>query len=299
MEDKRIKCRVFLVGCGRSGTTLLQSYIGSHSQIAAFPETNFVGIAVGDYGERYYCKSAGVGLLRKIARILRIKTGFCTRAVRGAISEMLHNMNYDESLNCFDNFPIRIPAAIKKWSGILDKICLSEGKSVWIEKTPMHLAYISEITDALPEAKFIHIIRRPDAVISSMLDAGEKYPEWQDYKSVEYCLKLWNKSVAFSIENSSKNNHVIVRYEDFVERKDEVIKEIFNFLGVQDESLDEIERKRKLTSRKISLKSEPWKNNVSKEIKNNNKSDIFLNENDIRYINRNAVVAPPSTLMCK
>ncbi|NJL55543.1 sulfotransferase [bacterium] len=32
---------LFLVGCPRSGTTLLQSMLASHPQIASFPETKF------------------------------------------------------------------------------------------------------------------------------------------------------------------------------------------------------------------------------------------------------------------
>ncbi|MGL6135938.1 MAG: sulfotransferase, partial [Planktothrix sp.] len=33
--------RLFLVGCPRSGTTLLQSLLAAHSQIASFPESQF------------------------------------------------------------------------------------------------------------------------------------------------------------------------------------------------------------------------------------------------------------------
>jgi hypothetical protein len=38
---QKIKGRFFLVGCPRSGTTLLQSLIVAHSQIASFPESKF------------------------------------------------------------------------------------------------------------------------------------------------------------------------------------------------------------------------------------------------------------------
>ncbi|MGC1525664.1 MAG: sulfotransferase, partial [Phormidesmis sp.] len=33
--------RLFLVGCARSGTTLLQSLLASHPGVASFPESNF------------------------------------------------------------------------------------------------------------------------------------------------------------------------------------------------------------------------------------------------------------------
>jgi len=36
-----IKTRAFLVGCPRSGTTLLQAMLFAHPEIYSFPETNF------------------------------------------------------------------------------------------------------------------------------------------------------------------------------------------------------------------------------------------------------------------
>ncbi|MGL4503377.1 MAG: sulfotransferase family protein, partial [Planktothrix sp.] len=39
--DQIIKNRIFLVGCPRSGTTLLQSLLAAHPQIASFPESHF------------------------------------------------------------------------------------------------------------------------------------------------------------------------------------------------------------------------------------------------------------------
>ena len=37
----KIKDRIFIVGCPRSGTTLLQSLLAAHPQIHSFPETHF------------------------------------------------------------------------------------------------------------------------------------------------------------------------------------------------------------------------------------------------------------------
>ena len=39
--DNSIQQRLFLVGCPRSGTTLLQSFLAAHSEIYSFPESHF------------------------------------------------------------------------------------------------------------------------------------------------------------------------------------------------------------------------------------------------------------------
>ena len=41
MPDRTVSTRVFLVGCPRSGTTLLQCLLAANSHLASFPETHF------------------------------------------------------------------------------------------------------------------------------------------------------------------------------------------------------------------------------------------------------------------
>ena len=41
-KNKATHRPIFIVGCSRSGTSLLRSIIGSHSKIASGPETHFL-----------------------------------------------------------------------------------------------------------------------------------------------------------------------------------------------------------------------------------------------------------------
>ena len=38
--------RIFIVGIARSGTTLLQSFVGNHPDISTFPETHFFSVTL-------------------------------------------------------------------------------------------------------------------------------------------------------------------------------------------------------------------------------------------------------------
>ena len=49
----KIKKRIFIVGCPRSGTTLLQSLLAAHPLICSFPETHFFPNTVGSSWRKY------------------------------------------------------------------------------------------------------------------------------------------------------------------------------------------------------------------------------------------------------
>ena len=66
----------FLVGCPRSGTTLLQSLIASHPQVYSLPETNFFRLLL--HSEEFP---------RRCAPPLRLAKGFA-RARRRALARL-------------------------------------------------------------------------------------------------------------------------------------------------------------------------------------------------------------------
>src|SRR5699024_9607002 len=114
-NQKAIDSRIFIIGCSRSGTTLLQTLIASHPEVTTFPETNFFLLPT-------------IGNLRgKIEGLLKILT-------KGDLKKML----------------LRPPLTYKKrvttYLSILDRITLQErDKTVWVEKTPRHIFNVDAI----------------------------------------------------------------------------------------------------------------------------------------------------------
>ncbi|MEZ4485092.1 MAG: sulfotransferase [Syntrophotaleaceae bacterium] len=51
---------------------------------------------------------------------------------------------------------------------VLDALAIEKGKSIWVEKTPLHLHFIEEIEARIHDAKFIHIVRNGLDAISSL-----------------------------------------------------------------------------------------------------------------------------------
>jgi protein O-GlcNAc transferase len=92
-----------------------------------------------------------------------------------------------------------------------------------IEKTPMHVRRISQMSEIFPDAKFIVMVRNPLDVIAS---------QYKRHGKMERAINRLQKDYA-SIANVQHMECVkIVRYEDMVENPQGVIKDVCEFVGL-------------------------------------------------------------------
>lgn len=206
---------IFLVGCPRSGTTLLQSLLGTHPLIYSFPETKFFQFALPEDRKEI------------IRKILGLISSNLPPRLRNFFE---YNLERPELL---DNFP-RIPLVFlytKHFLKILDQLTLEKDKQVWLEKTPEHIFKISYIQNYLPSARFIHLVRQPKDVIASLYEITRKYPEWWGGTwDLEYCIKRWQDSVEISCKYLDHPQHLLVKYEDLVREPTICLENICDFL---------------------------------------------------------------------
>ena len=104
----------------------------------------------------------------------------------------------------------------------------SNGKRRWGVKDP-HLTYaLHEFITRYPTAKFLFMIRDPRAVVSSYL--SRKFNVANSY----YGAMLWTKEVELqrSFRESYPDNALLVRYEDLLTEKEQVLREVCNFLEI-------------------------------------------------------------------
>jgi hypothetical protein len=115
--------------------------------------------------------------------------------------------------------------------------CLSferplEKRRRWLEKCPENEMHLQEIFEGFPEAKVIFNVRDPRAVYASYKkgkventapDAIGRH--WR--KRVNYLLKY-----VIDNPNVTKTQVFMIRYEDYVQRPEEVMPRLFNFIGL-------------------------------------------------------------------
>lgn len=153
---------IFIVGVGRSGTTLLQNMLNSHPQVAFIPEINYTRrFLLSRNLEERYSKNK-----EKFINFLKNDKWF--KRLDARIIDRVDFNNIDHSSFSVDFY--------KK---ILKINCNLHNKKIAGDKDPRSIEYVKEISKLLPNIHWIHIIRDPRDVLLSKRNA-----DWSKHRSV-------------------------------------------------------------------------------------------------------------------
>jgi len=259
--------RLFLVGCPRSGTTLLQSLLAAHSQIASFPESHFFRYLLGNRSTW--------------RRKLRIPSPLA----RQRFDQFLVETGHPELERYLPKTAVFTIQYIKGFIRVLDELTQQQEKSLWLEKTPGNLYYISYIEKRVEGAKFIHLVRNGADVVTSLYDVTHQYPEdWRGAWDLDRCIRQWINDVRLSLNHLHKPNHILVQYEQLIDNQLLVLSELCDFIGVKYEPTM-LENYQKVAENVI-LPFEYWKVSVQQGIYNTSgqKFNQLFNEEQKQYI---------------
>ena len=264
---REISTRVFLVGCPRSGTTLLQSLLAANSNIASFPETHFYERAIS-------------------GRPLLAVLGIASRKAAPHWNIFLQEIGHTDMRTTLPAHAIFVRQFSNAFIQILDSLSLNQDKSVWLEKTPGHLRRVDQIEKLVSNARFVHITRNGEDNIASLFEVGNKYPEtwfpW--YGTLDQCIQRWVTDIRISEQYSSRKNHKLVRYEKLLSNPKSVLVDLCEFVGVpfEEKMLSDYAE----TADSLILSKEPWKTSVHEPIWTAGKRRFYeyLNDEQRHYI---------------
>ena len=253
--NKNIEKRVFLVGCPRSGTTLLQSLLAAHPKITSFPESDFL---------------AGVTSLKPLLR----RFGIARRRASENFSSALRKIDCGHLEHHKPKFSFLLKNYVQSFVSVLDEATLEQSKKIWIEKTPRHLHFVEEIERAVPDAKFIHIVRNGSDVVASMYEVTHEYPEiWDGVRDIDRCISRWVNDVRLSKGYVNRHNHTLTQYENLVTEPERFLRELCNFIGV--EFVSKMLSDYSSASQKVISKHEAWKSSVENPISSANSRKFY------------------------
>lgn len=148
-SDRR-KAPVFVLGCGRSGTTLLYHMLLSSGNFAVYrTESNVINLLEPRFGD--------LSIGRNRRRLMKAWCASRLYSLSGLEKEPLEARMNAECRNGGDFLRI-----------IMEAMARQQGMERWADSTPEHLLYLERIKETIPNALIIHIIRDARDVALSM-----------------------------------------------------------------------------------------------------------------------------------
>ena len=242
--------KIYIVGCPRSGTTLLQSFLASHSAIVSFPETHL------------YSKTISINPVVQVlswyrAKHLKIVEQILTD-LEVPINKEIKEFGHTFSTKTWVQF-------LNQQLDHIGEYFRSKNEIYLLEKTPRHLHFIDLIQSAEPEAQFIHIIRKGEDVVASMVEATKSNPnEWSGDRSIDTSIFWWNRSIRLSEKYIGRPNNYHISYDNLINDPEKLLRYLFAKLGISFE--EQILTKYHRTADSLIGDDEVWKNKNTERI---------------------------------
>lgn len=217
---------LFVIGCPRSGTTLLQRMLDNHPALTVINESYFIPRAINDLlvGPDYPLTAEIVSRARS-SRSRSGKTGFFRLGLpEEAVDEVARKAH------TYSQFV----------SELYNQVARLRGKPLAGEKTPHYTSHLRLLHGLFPDTRFIHIIRDGRSVALSLLEwAAEgkgpaRYKLWA-LEPVAMCALWWRWQVGAGRRDGQElasAHYQEVRYEELVDSPLDVIRDVTHFLGL-------------------------------------------------------------------
>ncbi|HEX7256157.1 MAG TPA: sulfotransferase [Gaiellaceae bacterium] len=209
---------VFVVGCPRSGTTLLQRMLDHHPQLAVANDTHFIPHGVIDPTDQ-----AEPPLTAEIVERVRSYRRF-------------HRLGLpDEAVTSAADRARTYPEFVQM---LYDELARIRGKPLAGEKTPSYVRRLPLLHRLFPSARVIHVIRDGrDVALSALEWATEtkgpgKRPLWRD-EPVGVCALWWRRHVLAGRKDGQwigRDGYAETRYEQLVADAESELRRITTFL---------------------------------------------------------------------
>jgi hypothetical protein len=188
---------IIILGCPRSGTTLLQVMLHSHPRIAVAPETRFLLPA--------YRQRLRFGNLEDPANRLALAKFITGRG------HLFRNLGLDrkETMRRIAAGPPTVGSAV---GIVLRSYAERFDRPRWGEKRPGYHRHIETVVRLFPDVQLVHIVRDPRDCVASL----KRMPWWE--RPVFHSISAWAQSIDYTEEAADRWPGLVttVQYERLV-----------------------------------------------------------------------------------
>ena len=197
----------FIVGVGRSGTTLLRMMLDSHPDLAIPPETHFLPELMELFATDRHASADEVIEIITSGRHWG-DFGLEEEALRARLEAAA---------------PLDAAAAIRAFFELYAE---RHGKPRWGDKTPIYVKDMTEIESVIGEARFIHLIR--DGRDVALSRAGRALRHAAPMPKV---ARRWKRRIREARRQGERLGHYLeIRYEDLILDTEPALRRVVEFI---------------------------------------------------------------------
>jgi hypothetical protein len=209
-----MKRPVFIVGCPRSGTTLLYSMLLAAGGFAVYRKETFFYNVVHHFPDLRGARSQQRFLTHYLQGYLGKVPGMDVEPfVRRALAECRNPSDF-------------LPR-------LMDGITRTQGVDRWVEATPAHVCHMQQIKAAVPDAVFVHVIRDGrDCALSTDRQQWLATLPWDKRRSLGVAALFWEWMVRQGREWGRRHtrDYLEVRFEHLVADPHATLNRIGRFI---------------------------------------------------------------------
>lgn len=250
-QNQRVR-PIFIIGAPRSATSAMVWALGQHRNIQPMPETAWIAsLATGSYLS--YLKGSERGRFSHLSNVdypmqpFLLRMGEAAdRVVRDVFELRCERFygDYRASGQICTN-PNSENANLQLLRSIDDP------KQRWIDGTPLNSQYVWILSEMFPEARFLHNLRRPDEVVTSLEGfatvGADPQPLEEGIRTwIEHTENAWYAEQAFGAERAHR-----VDFQRIAQEPENLLREVLSFLGEEFDPACVLPLKRRLNSSEV------------------------------------------------
>ncbi|MBW2072022.1 MAG: sulfotransferase [Deltaproteobacteria bacterium] len=237
--DKEVFRPIFVVGASRSGTTMLNRILGRHDSILAMNELHFFqSVKEAEPSGTLLAREAAI---RVCARLLStIRKGIWKRPDARDDSDARNLLSATTTKETWSKSEI--------FQLVLQAEAEAAGAVYVTDHTPRNIFYAHQLLNTYPQARVIHMVRDPRAVLYSQKNrwrlralASRQRPLWDSFQAMAnyhpFTLSvLWKKATKLGLELGDHPRYKMISYEKLVNNPEKHIRDLCTFLNVRFEA---------------------------------------------------------------
>lgn len=196
---------LFIIGAPRSGTTMLEHMLSSHSMIKGGSEPH---------------------LLTPLAHL-----GVWRNVEKAPYDHIIAGIGQKDFINKLENKHDDYWAACRAYcDSLYSSYMQKSNKTICMDKTPEYATILPFINYLYPDAKYIVLTRHPIAIFSSFAESffdGNYEIAWQH----DNLFKRYISPIADFLRQP-KNSFIHIRYEDLVSQPEDTLSKISDYLNI-------------------------------------------------------------------